>query len=263
MSEPLDDVAFLTRSPNRVAVARTLADGPRSRRELVAETDGSRVTVGRILHDFEERGWVERPDAAYELTTRGRLVVQGLLTVLDRLRAVERLDPVLPWFEADRLGVSVEAFVDAETTAPTETEPNRHHQRIGTLGATATSARMYSHGVTSEALGIHLAAAADGQRLTLLVTQEVVDAVREDPGLRADFGALVGTDAFVGTVDESLPVPFLGLFDGRCVVGVVDDRSRPVGIVESAADEVVAWAERTLDALAADATAVDPDLFTP
>jgi predicted transcriptional regulator len=262
MSEPLDDVAFLTRSSNRVAVARTLAAGPHSRRELVAETDGSRVTVGRILHDFEERGWVDSVDTLYQLTTRGRLVVQGVETLFDRLAALDRLDPVLPWFAVDRLDVPVESFVDADVTVPTGVEPNRHHQRIGTLGAAAASVRMYSQGVTSEALHIHLDAVREGQRLTLLLTDDVLDTARENARLRTDLAALAETDGTVGRVTESLLVPFVGLFDGRCVVGIGDDQDRPVGIVESDDDAVVAWAERTIDDLDAAAVEVGPAAFT-
>lgn len=262
MSEPLDDLAFLTRSPNRVAVIRTLAAGPHSRRELVEETDGSRVTVGRILHDFEARGWVDSVDTSYQLTTRGRLVAQGVETLFDRLAALDRLDPVLPWFAVDRLDVPVESFVDADVTVPTGVEPNRHHQRIGTLGAAAATVRMYSQGVTSEALGIHLDAVHEGQQLTILLTDEVLDAARENARLRADLAALAETDATVGRVTDSLPVPFVGLFDGRCVIGIGDDRNRPVGIVESDDDAVVAWAAQTLDDLAAAAAEVGPDAFT-
>ena len=262
MSEPLDDLAFLTRSPNRVAVIRTLTAGPHSRRELVAESDGSRVTVGRILHDCEARGWVDSAGTTYELTTRGRLVAQGVETLFDRLAALDRLDPVLPWFAVDRLDVPVESFVDAEVTVPTGAEPNRHHQRIGTLGTAASTVRMYSQGVTSEALGIHLDAVRGGQRLTMLVTADALDAARENDQLREGLAALAETNGFVGRVSDSLPIPFVGLFDGRCVIGVDDERRRPVGIVESDDEAVVAWAERTLDSLGSAAVELGPDAFT-
>jgi DNA-binding transcriptional ArsR family regulator len=262
MPSPLDDVAFLSRSENRVAVMRALADGPHSRQELVETTDGSRVTVGRVLSDFEARGWVRTENSSAALTTQGRLVIGGLDALLARLRAVDRLDPVLPWFEVDRLDVPVESFVDAETTVPTAAEPHRHHRRIGTVGGAASTARMYSQGVTSEALGIHLDAVREaGQRLTLLLTDEAVETAREDDSLGVDLRALVSTDAVVGSVDEALPVPFVGLFDGRCVVGVSDDRDLPVGIVESDDSGVVAWADRTLDRLEAAATPVEADTF--
>lgn len=250
MSRPLDDVAFLARSPNRVAVLRALADGPRSRHELVEETSASRVTVGRILHDFDEREWVTHGDGAYETTTRGRLVARELLALLDRLRAVDRLDPVLPWFAVDRIDVPLSAFVDSEVTVPTGTDPNRHHRRIGTVGAAADTARMYAQGVTREAIDIHRSAVRDDdQRVELVLTRAALDAVRGDEGLREAFRDLVSDAAFVGIVDDPPPVPFVGLFDDRCFVGAVDDSGAFAGVVESDRDAVVDWAVRTLDSL--------------
>lgn len=253
MTTPLDDVAFLTRSANRVAVMRTLADGPHSRQELVDKAGGSRVTIARILSDFEGREWVQARNGSYELTTQGRLVIAGLDDLLDRLAAIDRLEPVLPWFAVDQLDVPVEAFADADITVPTGTEPNRHHRRIGQVGATADVARMYSQAVTGEAIAIHRTAVDEGQELELLLTPAAAESALGDEDIGTDVRAL-GTDGFVGRVDESLPVPFVALFDECCHIGVADDRGFPVGVVESTDEAVVAWAERTLDRLAAAAT---------
>ena len=258
MSSPVDDVAFLARSPNRVAVLRALADGPRSRHELVEETPASRVTVGRILHDFAEREWITHGDGAYETTTRGRLVARELLGLLDRLRAIERLDPVLPWFAVDRIDVPLSAFVDSEVTVPVATDPNRHHRRIGTVGAAAETARMYAQGVTREAIDIHRSAVRDDdQRLELVLTRAALDAVKRDEELREAFHGLVSEAAVVGTVDDPPPVPFVGLFDDRCFVGAADDTGAFAGVVESDHDAVVDWAVRTLDSLVERATPLD------
>jgi hypothetical protein len=263
MVPPLDDVAFLTRSPNRVAVLEALAEGRHSRRGLVDETPASRVTVGRILHDFEERGWVTNSGEGYEATTRGRLVARELLSSLDRLRAIERLDPVLPWFPVDRLEVPLSAFGDAEVTVPTTAEPNRHHRRIGSVGGVADHARMYSQGATKEAIDIHRSAVqSHGQRLELVLTHPAVDAVAADDDLRAEFRGLAAAAAFVGTVERELSLPFVALFDGRCFLGVVTDSGAPAGVVESDDDALVAWTRRTLDEIRAAAVPVELDAFT-
>lgn len=258
MPPPVDDVAFLVRSPNRVAVLKALADGPRSRDDLVDETPASRVTIGRILHDFEVREWVERSGPAYEPTTRGRLLARELSAFLDRLRAIERLDPVLSSFAVDRLDVPLTAFDDATVTVPTQAEPNRHHRRIGAVGERAEVARMYAQGVTREASVIHRTAVSErGQTLELVLTVDALRAARADEALWDEVSGLVERSAFVGTVAEPLSVPFVGLFDGRCFIGVADERGVPTGVVESTSDDVVAWADRTLDDLVARATPVD------
>ncbi|SDM73859.1 IclR helix-turn-helix domain-containing protein [Halogranum gelatinilyticum] len=264
MSTALEDVAFLTRSPNRVAVLAALASGPQRRHELVEATGASRVTVGRILRDLDTRGWVARDGPTYETTTRGRLVAESLSSLRERLDAIDRLDPVLAHFPADRLDVPLEAFADAEVTVPDATAPNRHHRRIGTVGAAAAEARMYSHGVTREATEIHRqAVCTDGQRCELLLSQQGFDDSLDDEQVRAGFRDIVAAEnATVSTVDEGPPVPFLARFDGRAFVGVTDDEGVPQGAVESTDATLLAWVDATLDDLAAEATPQQPDRFT-
>lgn len=258
MTSPLDDIAFLTRSPNRVAVLLTVAEGSHTRRELVDEVAASRVTVGRILEDFDERGWVQRRGTTVESTGRGRLLAHEVGSLRNRLRALDRLDSVIEWFPVDRLNVPLEGFVDAEVTVPTATQPNRHHRRIGTVGAEAAVARMYSGAVTHEAIEIHRTAVREqGQRLELLLTTEALEVVRAEPSL-GEALRMLAAESVVAVVDSPLPVPFVGLFDGTCFIGATDDRGA-VGVVETDSETVVDWAERTLDDLAARASRVDPE----
>jgi predicted transcriptional regulator len=264
MPTPLDDVAFLTRSPNRVAVLSALASGPQRRHELVEATGASRVTVGRILRDLDTRGWVARDGPTYETTTRGRLVAESLSSLRERLDAIDRLDPVLAHFPADRLGVPLEAFADAEVTVPDATAPNRHHRRIGTVGAAADEARMYSRGVTREATDVHRNAVSEnGQRCELLLSQQGFDDSLADEQVRAGFQDITTAEhATISTVDEGPPVPFLARFDGRAFVGVADDDGVPQGVVESTDDVLVAWVDATLDDLLAEATPQPPARFS-
>lgn len=67
MGTPLDDVEYLARSANRVRVLETLAKGPHDRTDLQEKTGAARATLGRILGEFEERGWIRRDGAEYEL----------------------------------------------------------------------------------------------------------------------------------------------------------------------------------------------------
>ncbi|WP_372912114.1 hypothetical protein [Salinigranum sp.] len=113
MTPPLADVAFLVRSPNRLAVLKILADGARARAELVEGAPVSRVTVGRIRHDFVGREWVVRTAAGYETTTRWRLLARELSSLRTLLRALDRLDPLVEWVPVDALDVPLEARLDA------------------------------------------------------------------------------------------------------------------------------------------------------
>ena len=67
----LEEIEFLARSHNRVRVLDALTDGPLGRYELEDATGVARATLGRILDDFAERGWVTEADRTYRHTQLG------------------------------------------------------------------------------------------------------------------------------------------------------------------------------------------------
>ena len=71
MTRQLDEIEFLARSVHRVGVLDVLAEGPRDRDDLRAATGASSPTIGRVLADLEDRRWIERAGATYELTPLG------------------------------------------------------------------------------------------------------------------------------------------------------------------------------------------------
>jgi len=62
MEAPLEEIEFLARSQNRVAVLRLLATESHTRRSLAAATGASQATLGRIPEDFTDRSWVRRDE---------------------------------------------------------------------------------------------------------------------------------------------------------------------------------------------------------
>lgn len=58
MRTPLGDIEFLARSEHRLTVLETLPEEGLTPNELKEETGIPRATIGRILGNFEERGWV-------------------------------------------------------------------------------------------------------------------------------------------------------------------------------------------------------------
>ena len=58
MIAALDDIDFLTRSEHRVTVLEALMDEPREYGELKDLTGVSRVTLNRLLAQFEEKKWI-------------------------------------------------------------------------------------------------------------------------------------------------------------------------------------------------------------
>lgn len=75
-------VEYLSRSESRVAILSALRGHPRPREELDEITSASRVTVDRVLDEFENRGWIERRNDQLRPTPTGRF----LAAELDRFR---------------------------------------------------------------------------------------------------------------------------------------------------------------------------------
>lgn len=71
--EPLE---FLFASPSRLRVLDELRARDASPATLEDATSVSRTTVHRCLRGFEEYGWVQRTDGAYELTDTGAFVLR-------------------------------------------------------------------------------------------------------------------------------------------------------------------------------------------
>lgn len=96
MASPLEDLAFLAASRNRVDMLETLAEGSHDRRGLQAALDISQPTASRILRDCQERGWVVRTSDGYTLTPMGESVVAAFVDFRERLETTHHLRDILP-----------------------------------------------------------------------------------------------------------------------------------------------------------------------
>lgn len=124
MRDPLDDVAYLGRSENRVAILRAVDERPRDRRELEGELGLARSTLSRVIRELEEdRGWIRRTEGGYESTTAGSMVLDRFEPLYDTLRGLRTLGDALSYLPIDSMDVDVRHFDDAELRRPTEFDP--------------------------------------------------------------------------------------------------------------------------------------------
>ena len=96
MTTALDDVDFLTRSEHRVTVLEALADEPHEYTELKDLTGVSRVTLGRLLAQFEEKRWIVENEQ-YKITPVGEIIASDLLTLLETTELAQELQDVIQW----------------------------------------------------------------------------------------------------------------------------------------------------------------------
>lgn len=129
-----DDVAFLANPDNRVAVLRSLLDGPHSRHVVAEETGVSRVTLGRILDDLEERRWITQRGQVCEATALGAWVEAEFTAFCETMASARRLEAVFRWFPEEGFGFPVSCLADADITLVSRADASAPHLATRTGG---------------------------------------------------------------------------------------------------------------------------------
>lgn len=259
-SAPLDDAEFLVRSANRVRVLRRLAAEPADRTALQEATGVSRVTLGRILGDFEDRKWVRRRESLYHLTALGAAVVEGLETFLDATEAAQRLRPVVEYLPTEDLELPLERFHDATVTRPTEAEPAKYLRSLIPAADGADRIDGLWSVFDPDMLRRHRNRVVDGGASSSFVFgRDILETARPaSPGSliaeldRAPGGAVYG-------YDEPLPGTIL-LVDGTVFLLLVGDGGYQ-GLIESTDDTVREWAEATIRDYRERSRRIQPESF--
>lgn len=122
--DALEDIAYLARSGSRLRVLAALATESYTRAELEEKTGVARTTVGRIINEFEERGWVRRTtDGEYEVTPLGKYVVSEFRPFVESIDAIRNLGNLVAWLPTDEVPISLDNFTDAVVRRPDPANP--------------------------------------------------------------------------------------------------------------------------------------------
>ncbi|MFC5972162.1 helix-turn-helix transcriptional regulator [Halomarina salina] len=241
MSSPLSDLEFLARSENRVAVLAALREGAATRRDLRETLDVERVTLGRILADFEERSWAVDADGTYRLTVVGEIVADTLAEAVDAIESARTLEPLVGLLPFEEFDVEPTRFQGATVTEATVGDPYRPVRRFMELldGSsslrgydTTTIAPLYVDDVRENVLG--------GMTTDVVYLPTVAEQLVED--YRDAVAAAVEAGHLRLRVDDSLPFG-LAVFDDRVGVGVYDDANGMLSVFVDTDDPAVReWA---------------------
>lgn len=264
-SSRLDDVEFLVRSTNRIDVLDAIRTAPRSRRELREETDFSRVTLGRILGDLEDRRWIVRRNGYYDATTEGTIVAAEVGRLFANLEAVDTLGGTLRWLPTDRFDFELGRLATAEVMISEGHDLTDQLRWVAERIGNADRVRSVATWISSEILAVLLESTIDREAtFESVVAGYVVEHVLGVPELRDLVQELLATDRatlyrYDGDEDEVTMSIFSG---GVLLCGQQDARSFPEAVATTD-DVVVAWAESRFESLRAEATPVDATAFTP
>lgn len=260
MTEPLDDIAFLANSPNRVAVLETLATGPHHRDELLASLDLSRVTLARVLSDFESRQWIDRCGQECQITPLGEWIAGEFDELLATLADEQRLRDVISYVPTDQLPFGVRCLRDADLVGPSTGSMWAHVRRSATCFRSATQAQVLSSQVAPPVLEAITDAIDDhDQQFVGVLTRDVVDTVIADPAMEPLFCQLLESPRATIYVSETeLP---LTVFVTDETVGLpltdADNVVRVLLLTEN--DRVHEWATMTIDRYCDRAAPITPE----
>lgn len=254
----LGEVEFLARSPNRLAALRAVAEGPRTRGEVAVAIDASQPTLGRVLEDLTERGWVARDGDGYRLTASGRLVLDSFADLLDTISLERRLRDVVAYLPTDEFDFGLERFTGATVTTPTPTRPDAPVRRMTELLERADRVRVLSYALNEAKLDLMAERVGGGLTVEGVFSRGAVEAVAADPMLADQLHALLShDDAAIRVSDGEVPLA-LEITDDRVHLLCRDES----GLVRAAVDTddatVREWAVATHERYWERASPVDP-----
>lgn len=261
MDSPIDTVAFLAGSENRVAALEALAERPRSRRELMEEYSIARVTLGRVLRELDERNWIVRSGRRYEVTPLGELVISEFADLLGTMETEVRLRDVMPWFPADGLAFDLRCLRDAEVVVPTPDDLTAHVQRAAECYLAAERARVLSYQVGLPVLeAIREAVVENDLRFEAVLTPDLVETLMDDPETASLSLDVLTAPAVDIHLHEEVP-SCVFVTDDTVGIALSDDEGILRALVVTEHETVYDWAVTAFDECLQEATPVPSEVL--
>lgn len=259
--DALEDIAYLSRSENRVQILEALATGAYARRDLAEETETSRTTLGRILGEFEERGWAERTtDGTYAATRRGEHVAAEFRPLATALETIRGLGEAVACLPAEELSIGLHHFSDATVRRPSPNEPLEPGRYLVELLADASTMYTLTFVAPPSPVGKAMADGVSSGRLTAehVLAGGLVEHLRDQPEGPPPWREYVEAGANVYRYEGHIPCN-LFVVDERVLV--FSDRPDVPQAIESDDDAVRAWALDLVEGYRDDAERVEAEAF--
>lgn len=253
-----EEIAFLARSENRVAVFMALSSDPLTRDEIQSYTDVARVTLGRILSDFEDRNWIEKTGRQYTQTPTGEMVSGMFEELLETVDTAEKLDGVVQWLPTEQMPFPLQHLGSADITLPDAPDPAAPTRRAGQRLVDTSHVRIIMAVIVAEVVEACWEATVKGsQQFEAVFTQEVLETVTGDPVMSEQVQEMLESQQVtVYCANEDFPY-IMGLLDDIVAFGVTDEENLPRAYFETQNQTVRAWVEETYEQYRETATKVE------
>lgn len=263
MNSPLDDIAFLALSENRITILGILTDEElHSRDELMEATDVSRPTLTRILDDLESRTWITQRGQNCRITSLGAWVHEEFIELMETMTTARKLRDVVQWLPPGTLPFDVRCLAEATLTFPSQSDPLAPMKRASALARTAKRSRLVTHSFPTPCLNAHWQAITTGTgQFDVVVTPSVVETMTEPEHVSQFVDILTADQAAVFVYDDTIP-DVVGINDSVVYFGVDDDKGAPLALIETDDETVLRWAEEAFESYRERSSRLTPDRFT-
>jgi len=204
----LEDVAYLSRSENRIRILDALASESYPRRELRDATGVSQTTLGRILRELEKRDWVRRgTDGRYESTPEGALVVAQFTSLVEALVVVRNLGEAATWIPLEELSIGLRDFADATVRRSEPHAPLQFVEYLADLVRNGSTFRVLTFLAPPAPVGEAMQAGATDGRLTMeaVLTDGLVTYLRDEANASPRWREFLEAGSRIYRYDGRLP----------------------------------------------------------
>lgn len=245
MSEPFEDLSFLMGSENRMRVLETIADQPHTQEELVDSVGTSEVTIGRILDDLLERGWIERHNDRYMPTILGTAVSSDILSLESTISVAQQYRPITTYFSRSELDFDPRLLADAEMARSPSDSAFEHVDYWAQLFRATDDFRGITTHVPLTLLEVFIEQLrADEITLSTVLAGELVDRLSADAEKREAFHEMIAFGAEIYRHDGGDWDFAIGLYDDdKMSIAGFDEHGTPRVKIESTAPPLRDWAE--------------------
>lgn len=261
----LEDIAYLSRSTNRVDILDLIATKPHSPREIRETVDASRSTIRRILAELVERGWAERrTDGDIVATVKGEHVVTTFTPLVRSMRAIRVLGEAVAWLPSDDLSMGLHCFSDATVRRGDRTSPSAEasylHDRLrdasSLINLTSVGPPLSMMKTTRDGV------VAGRLTATTVITRRVLGYLQRQPDQLPLWREYIAAGARVYACEEEIPCHLFVVDDTVLIGNNQAEAARPCEFIETDDEAVLSWAHETIESFRTNANRLGPEAFT-
>lgn len=261
----MEDIAYLSRSKSRVRILDELTIDECSRRELEETTGIARTTIGRIINEFEERGWARRTtDGGYEATPPGTSIMSEFTPFVESVQAIRNLGELIGWLPTDEVPIGLRHFTDATVRRPEPADPM----------STVTDFNARLDGVSEFQCLVGIAPPIPFEREMVegvvnrgldtkhVITDEELNYLLDHPERLPRWREYVEAGANVYRYEDQIPCNIFVFDDTVIITNSQSDYGDPHVGIESDNSVILSWAQEVIEKYKRDAEKLDSTAFT-